>query len=113
MMKMYIELDEAKIEHDGQYDVNKIKDYLANAFAKRNMSRDKEDWYINGNFTTCGSLILTLSQKDWFINNVSKWLWYDTDDGSIEDLKEHYSKEINRVLNLGGSLPPPLRSIFL
>lgn len=94
MMKMFIELDESKIANEGKYDIDKINNYLSNAFAKRNMSRDNDNWYINGNFTTCGSLILTLSQKDWFINNVRKWLWYDTDDESTEDLKAHYSKEI-------------------
>ena len=94
MMKMLIELDENKILNEGKYNLDKIKSYLANAFAKRNMSKDSANWYVNGNFTSCGSLILILSQKDWFINNVRQWLWYDEDDESTEDLKAHYQREI-------------------
>ena len=93
MMKMLIELDENKILNDGKYDLDKINSYLSRAFAKRNMSKESSNWYTNGNFTNCGSLILTLSQKDWFINNIKQWLWYDEDDESIEDLKAHYKKE--------------------
>ncbi len=93
MMKMFIELDENKILGEGKYDLNKINAYIDSAFVKRKMKKDNKNWYINGNFTTCGSLILTLSQKDWFIDNVKQWLWYDADDESLEDLKAHYSKE--------------------
>ena len=34
------------------------------------MSKDSDNWYINGNFTNCASLIITLSQKDWFMDNL-------------------------------------------
>ena len=94
MMRMLIELDENKILNEGKYNLDKINAYLSKAFAKRNMTKDDDNWYINGNFTNCGSLILILSQKEWFINNVKKWLWYDEEDESTEDLKAHYKKEI-------------------
>ena len=93
MMKMFIEFDENRIIQDGKYDLDKIYASLAKAFAKRNMTKDTDNWYTNGDFTTCGSLILVLSQKDWFMNYVKEWLWYDSDDGSTEDLKAHYCKE--------------------
>ncbi len=93
-MRMLIELDENKILNEGKYDLSKINAYLSKAFAKRNMSKDNANWYRNGNFTSCGSLILVLSQKDWFMDNVKQWLWYDEEDESIEDLKAHYTKEI-------------------
>ena len=94
MMKMLIELGENKILSEGKYDLNKINSYLSKAFEKRNMPKDSNNWHINGDFTNCGSLILTLSQKDWFMDNVKQWLWYDEDDESTEDLKAHYKKEI-------------------
>ena len=93
MMKMLINLDEDKIISEGKYDINKIKDYLNKSFAKRGMVKSEDNWYINGNFTTCGSLIITLSQKEWFMDNLIDWLWYDSSDSSIEDLKAHYCKE--------------------
>ena len=30
---------------------------------------------------------------DWFMDNLLEWLWMDTTDSSIDDLKEFYSKE--------------------
>ena len=96
MMKMLIKLDEEKIIREGQYDIKKINDYLLKAFQKRHMNKDPDHWYTNGNFVSCGSLILTLSRKEWFLPNVQSWLWYDSDDDSTEDLKEYYRKEALR-----------------
>ena len=93
MMKMLIKLDEDKIVREKKYDINKINKYLASAFDKRGMSKDKDGWYINGNFTTCGSLIIKLSKKDWFMDNVTDWLWFDSSDSSTDDLKAHYSRK--------------------
>lgn len=93
MMKMLVKLDTEKIAKEGKYDVNKINAYLIDTFAKKGMKKDSDNWFINGNFTTCGSLIIKLSKADWFRNNVIEWLWYDTDDSSVEDLKAHYCKE--------------------
>jgi hypothetical protein len=90
---MFIKLNEDKIINEGKYDINKINRYLSESFAKRKMFKDEDGWYTNGNFTTCGSLIINLSKTDWFINNVSEWLWLDTDDSSVDDLKLYYSKE--------------------
>ena len=93
MMKMLIELDENKILCEGKYSLDKMNSFISNAFKNRNMVKDTENWYANGNFTSCGSLALILSKKDWFMTNVRRWLWYDEEDGSTEDLKAHYSKE--------------------
>ena len=93
MMKMLIKLDEDKIRREKKYDINKINAYLTSAFEKRGMTKNEDDWYINGNFTNCGSLIVNLSEKDWFMDNVTEWLWYDTSDSSTDDLKAHYIRK--------------------
>lgn len=93
MMKMLISLDEEKILNEGKYSIEKINQYLKNLFEKRGMEKDSEGWFTNGNFTTCGSLIIKLSQTEWFMENLIEWVWYDTEDDSTEDLKAHYSKE--------------------
>ena len=95
MMKMFVELDENKILKEGKYNLSKMNLFISSAFAKRNMMLDSDGWYSNGTFASCGSLALILSSKDWFMTNVQKWLWYDDEDGSVEDLKAHYSKKNN------------------
>ena len=97
MMKMLIELDENKILQDGKYSLSKMNSYISNAFEERNMIKESGKWYTNGTFASCGSLALILSSKEWFMDNVQKWLWYDDEDGSIEDLKAHYSKGLLSV----------------
>lgn len=92
MMKMLISLDEEKILSEGKYDINKIDQYLKNLFEKHGMEKGSDGWYCNGSFTACGSIIIKLSQADWFMDNVREWLWYDSNDESTEDLKAHYQK---------------------
>ena len=76
-----------------KYDIDKINAYLTSAFSKKGMSKDEDDWYTNGSFTSCGSLINILSAKDWFMDNIKEWLWYDSSDSSTDDLKAHYSRK--------------------
>ena len=92
MMKMKIVMDEDRIAKEDKYDLMKIYSYLDKLFQKRGMKKE-DGWYINGNFTTCGAVIIHLTSKDWFLDNVDEWLWYDEDDESTEDLKAHYRKE--------------------
>ena len=102
MMKMLVELDENKILREGKYNLAKMNAFISNAFEKRNMVKDAENWYVNGNFESCGSLALILSHKEWFMTNVKRWLWYDEADDSTEDLKAHYSNERIRCEIIGG-----------
>ena len=92
MMKMKIVMDEDRIAKEDKYDLIKIYAYLDKLFQKRGMKKE-DGWYINGNFTTCGAVIINLTSKDWFLDNVDEWLWYDEDDESTEDLKAHYRKD--------------------
>ena len=96
MMKMKIVMDEDRIAKEDKYDLIKIYAYLDKLFQKRGM-KTEDGWYINGNFTTCGAVIINLTSKDWFLDNVDEWLWYDEDDESTEDLKAHYCKEATAI----------------
>ena len=92
-MKMLVELDAEKIRHEGRYDLAKMENHISRLFEKRGMKLDAEHWYANGNFSSCGALTIILSRTDWFMDNVKQWLWLDTEDGSIEDVKAQYRKE--------------------
>ncbi|MCR5727360.1 MAG: hypothetical protein K6G24_07830 [Lachnospiraceae bacterium] len=58
-------------------------------------------YYGNGNpkdYGVFGMIITALKNKQWFLDNTSKWLWYNSDDGddeedfSVEDVLYHYTK---------------------
>ena len=55
----------------------------------------------NGNpadYGIFGMIITWLKDKSWFVNNLDKWLWYNSDDGvddndfTVEDILFHYTK---------------------
>lgn len=93
MMKMLITLDDDKIIREGKYDINKIHDYLDRQFEKTGMHKDTDNWYSNGDFSSCGSMSIILSRKEWFLDNIKEWLWMDASDASVDDLKAFYTKE--------------------
>ena len=48
-------------------------------------------------YGTFGRIITTLKDKEWFMNYLVKWLWYNSDDGenetdfTVEDELYHYT----------------------
>lgn len=99
MMKMLIKFDEEKIEHEGEHDLKKMEKFLNDEFAKRGIYKDDEGLYVGGDFSTFGSMIWSLSEMDWFLDNASKWVWYDSEgqaDSNVygeEELLEHYKRK--------------------
>ncbi|MDE5910635.1 MAG: hypothetical protein K2H52_18215 [Lachnospiraceae bacterium] len=101
MMKMLIKLDKEKIEHEGQYDFDKMNRIIDEEFASMGITKDENGLYINGDFGSFGSMIFALQKLDWFMDNISEWLWYDSgfiidptpDEYLIEDLAMYYRKK--------------------
>ena len=106
MLKLEIKVDEDKVSGNDKYTLNGIYSTLDKAFAKYNFTGEILDdgthcYYGNGqpkDYGAFGRVITSLKDKDWFINNISKWLWYNSDDGeneddfSIEDVLYHYTQ---------------------
>lgn len=79
MMKMLLELNVDKIEHEGKYDLDKINDYLDKETRNRGIYKDKTGFYVGGSFAAFGGLILSLADNTWFLDNVKEWKWYNSD----------------------------------
>lgn len=98
MMKMLIKLDEEKIEREGKYDLEKINKIIYKEFSEMGITKDESGLFVNGDFGAFGSMIFALKKADWFLPNVSEWLWYDSgtiedpepEDYIVMDLAEHY-----------------------
>ena len=99
MMKMLIKFDEEKIEREGEYDLEKMEEFLNKDFSEMGIYKDEEGLYTNGDFVTFGSMVLVLSEADWFMDNATEWLWYDSAGQAdpnvygVEDLLEHYREK--------------------
>ena len=96
MLKLEIRLDDGLIAKINEYTAENIYACLDKNFSKLGILKkilpdgtlvyygtgDKQDY---GGF---GLMITSLHKKDWFMPYVTKWLWYNSDDGrSADDFK--------------------------
>ncbi len=105
MLKLEIKLDDDKVEKEGKYTTSGIygtvdKVFSQYDFNKEILSDGTHCYYGNGkpkDYGIFGKIITSLKNKEWFIDYLSKWLWYNSDDGeddedySIEDVLYHYT----------------------
>ena len=106
MLKLEIKLDEQKILRHNEYKPQDIYAAINRAFSKYHFLKETcpdETIIFHGNgnpkdYGTFGRLITTLKDKEWFIKYVTKWIWYNSDDGedendfSVEDVLYHYTR---------------------
>ena len=109
MLKLEIKLDENKILADQKYKVESIYQALEQAFAKYRLNKTQEPdgtlcFFGNGNpkdYGAFGCIITSLKEKAWFMDYVTKWIWYNSDDGeneedlAVEDVLYHYTKKLS------------------
>ena len=106
MLKLEIKLDDDKIIADSKYKLDGIYQTLEKAFIEADLQEKKE---ANGtlmvygtgkpaDFGSFGWIITSLKKKEWFMKYVTKWIWYNSDDGydendfAVEDVLYHYTK---------------------
>lgn len=111
MLKLEIKLDDKKIIEENKYTPESIYQVLRDAFAECNLRQENKPdgtlfFYGTGSrddFGAFGRLIYTLKDKPWFINYVTKWIWYNSDSGrnendfSMEDVLYHYTRKESAV----------------
>ena len=104
MLMMKIEMNADKIRAEQRYTMSAINRTLESAFAQMQL-RKVEDasgallYRDNGNardYGRFGKVVNTLKKQPWFMENVSVWRLYDSEDSdnlndcSEEDLLLHY-----------------------
>ena len=109
MLKLEIKMDEEKIRAEKKYSVESIYQALQQAFSKYkfNQMQDADgtmSFTGNGNpkdYGAFGNIITSLREKTWFMDYVTKWVWYNSDDGeneedyAVEDVLYHYTKKLS------------------
>ncbi len=103
MLKVEIAFDEDKVLAEEKYDLDKMYEIIDNAFAKygiikldKGIYRDKGS---NKDFGSMWCVILALSETDWFMDNVTKLMWYNSDFGenesdfSVEDVLQGFKED--------------------
>lgn len=89
MLKLEIVLDREKIEAEGKYDWEAMQAILDEIFKQQELIRSGVGIYVGSgrasDFASFWSAIWALAEKEWFMNNVKKWVWYNSDDGRDEN----------------------------
>ena len=112
MLKMMIRMNENKITAEKKYQLDGIYATLHNTFQQLGFSRVEDasgalvyrDCGREQDFSLFGKIVNTLKKQTWFMDNVSAWRFYDSDDADTyddfneEDLLNHYrNKHITRT----------------
>ena len=109
MLKLEIKLDERKILAVQRYKVESIYQAIEKAFLNYNLKKTQvPDGTIcfvgDGNpkdYGAFGCIITSLKEKAWFMDYVTKWVWYNSDDReseddfAVEDVLYHYTKRLS------------------
>lgn len=105
MLKLEIKLDVGRIAEAQRYAPDAIQASLDSAFSRYGFPKETQAdgtvcYYGTGtvkDYGIFGHLITTRKDKDRFMSHVSRWLWYNSDDGedendfSVEDMLLHYA----------------------
>ena len=106
MIKMIIKMDDEKIRNSEKYELERIYSALDKVFEKEGISRKETvsgiEFSGQGNSTDIayfGMIMLGLKDQPWFMDNVAKWLYCNSDDSGdpddyiVEDLLVHYGRK--------------------
>ena len=106
MLKLEIKMDENKICTEGKYTTESIYQALEKTFLQYQLGKEEgTDGSVffcgtgqAGDYGAFGSIITTLKEKPWFMDYVTRWIWYNSDDGeneedyAVEDVLYHYTR---------------------
>lgn len=107
MLKMLIQMNSDKITHEEKYSILGITQTIDATFAKMGLLKLSDS---SGSLIYCdtgdardfgrfGAIVNALKKQQWFMDNVSEWIFYDSDDSdnpddfSEENLLEHYRQK--------------------
>ena len=107
MLKLEIKLNKQKIETVQEVTLGELQRKLDWMFAEWDLPKeelaDGTMFYVGKgrprDYGAFGLLIMTLHEKEWFMNYVERWVWYNSDDGrteedySIEDVLYFFTKK--------------------
>ncbi|MDR3307448.1 MAG: hypothetical protein LBS58_00920 [Coriobacteriales bacterium] len=99
MIKMQIVMDDDKLRRDGKYSPAKIQATIDNYMVlDLGFAKAANGFYLgSGNktdFSYFGLAFNTFRKKNWFVDNVNTWLYFNSDasddpnDFAVEDFKE-------------------------
>jgi len=104
MIKMQIVLDHEKIAREQRYNAQKIQAALDNYMVNKLQLRKGDNGFYLGadprkDFSRFGLAFSTLSDQDWFLDNVKTWLYFNSDssdDPSDFVIKASLSTAVNK-----------------
>lgn len=89
MLKLEIVLNKEKIEAEGKYEWAAMQAALDGIFKQQGLIRIDLGVYTGSgranDYASFWRIIWALSEKEWFMDNIKKWVWYNSDAGRDEN----------------------------
>lgn len=89
MLKLEIVLDKEKIEAEGKYDWVAMQAILDEIFKQQGLIKSDVGIYVgsgsSNDFTNFWRITWAIAETECFMNNVKKWVWYNSDDSKDEN----------------------------
>lgn len=82
MLKMLIEFDREKIFREQLYIFEELEKNIEEMFASKNVYRDEDGLFVTEDLSIMGTAFHSLLKQQWFTNNLKRWIWYDSGNGS-------------------------------
>ncbi|MDR1184939.1 MAG: hypothetical protein LBK67_09090 [Coriobacteriales bacterium] len=109
MIKMQIVMDDEKIRRDAPYEVARVHEVLDSYLVGELGLRKASNGFYHGNgrgtdFSDFGFAFNTLRKKDWFLDNVKTWLYFNgdasdnPDDFAVEDFKDYCQNHMRVIV---------------
>lgn len=98
MMKMKVQMDEKKIEKNGEYTLDQINGMVNEVARRKGITKKNDKGFFIGNgdekdFSNFGRIVLYLIEQEWFLPYVQTWILYVGDE--VDDLAKHYKRKMN------------------
>lgn len=75
---------------------NKVDEIFLNINSNK-VLEDNEERYENNNYSKISDVIILLSKKDWFLDNIVSWTLYNSKKNTLEDILEHYTGKASKI----------------
>ena len=99
--KLMIVVNEFKIAKEKKYPIKGIRGDIDYLLARYEFEKQKDGWYL-GTVESCRKLLGIVSSNSFLIDNLSTFIWWDTQTNLYTDCLQEYAQylEERRKLNL-------------
>lgn len=92
--KIMIVINEFKIAKEKKYPIKGIRDDIDYLLTRYEFEKQTDGWYL-GTVESCRRLLGVVTSEKFLIDNLSTFVWWDTEIGCYTDCLQEYEQYVN------------------